>query len=158
MSFFYHILIPTRERAKTLKWTLKSCLHQDLDNFKVWVSDNKSGDGTAEVVKELMDEPNGDKIEYRVAPKRLSMSGNYEFILNEVLDYIKDDHNEYIIFVGDDDAVIPDSLGMLDKVLNKDSVLGVSWVKPVYLWADIGKSSIPGLLHMQRMRSNYKRI
>ena len=80
---FYHILIPTRERAQILKWTIKSCLHQDFDNFKVWVSDNVSGDGTDKVVEELRAERNGDKLEYRLAPKRLSMSASFEFVLGE---------------------------------------------------------------------------
>ena len=31
---FFHLVIPTRKRSNTLKWTIKTCLHQNIDNFK----------------------------------------------------------------------------------------------------------------------------
>jgi glycosyltransferase involved in cell wall biosynthesis len=153
---FYHICIPTRERAEMIRWTIKTCLYQDFSNYKIWVSDNVSNDHTSDVVEELKREINGDKIQYHVTPKRLSMTGNFEFILDKVLSDVKDFENEYIIYIGDDDALIPDSLSILDSVLNIHPAKGVAWIKPTYLWADIGDSSIPGLLNMKGIRPTYK--
>jgi len=154
---FFHLVITTKRRANTLKWTIKTCLHQNIDNFKVWVGDNRSEDGTKEVVDEwIQKDKNGSKIEYRLAPRDLSMTENYEFILHEVLKDVKDPNNEYIIYIGDDDAVIPNSLKMLDDILERHPVKSVAWRKPVYYWNNIGENSIPGLLQIESLRPNFK--
>jgi len=50
----FSIVIPTRNRAYTLYYTLKTCLNQyDFDDYEIVVSDNCSEDNTAEMIKEL---------------------------------------------------------------------------------------------------------
>lgn len=43
----FTVVIPTRERARTLHFTLRTCLAQAFDDFEVLVSDNQSPDGGA---------------------------------------------------------------------------------------------------------------
>ena len=47
------IIIPTRERATTLYWAIKTCLNQDYENLEVIICDNFSSDNTREVVAEF---------------------------------------------------------------------------------------------------------
>lgn len=97
------VIIPTRERAATLTYTLASVLDQASDDFEVIVSDNVSNDDTANVVKSKKD----NRIRYFRTSCRLSMCDNYEFALNKAT-------GQYVIIIGDDDAAIP---GMLDALL-----------------------------------------
>lgn len=105
---FFNIVIPTRERSQTLLWTLKTCLNQDYSNYKIIVSDNCSQDETFEVVSSFR----SDKIEYYKTPNRLSMSHNWEFALKHI-------REGYIIFLGDDDGLVKNSLSRLAKIITK---------------------------------------
>ena len=71
------IIIPTRERCDTLKYTLKTCLIQDDGNLDIIVSDNFSQDATKGVVQSFSDK----RIQYINPGKRLSMSHHWEFAL-----------------------------------------------------------------------------
>lgn len=97
------VVIPTRERAQTLAFTLATALDQHSRDYEVVVSDNASTDSTAEVVARLKD----GRVRYVHTGQRLSMCGNYEFALKHA-------SGEYVVYIGDDDAVIP---GALDRLL-----------------------------------------
>ncbi|HXM76782.1 MAG TPA: glycosyltransferase, partial [Thermoanaerobaculia bacterium] len=49
------VVIPTRERAAKLRYTLQTVLSQPGDDFEVVVSDNASEDATAETVSSFRD-------------------------------------------------------------------------------------------------------
>ena len=111
------IIIPTRERAGTLVFTLASALDQASEDYEVVVSDNASEDDTADVVNANPDR----RIRYFRTSSRLSMCDNYEFALAKA-------RGEYVIIIGDDDAVIP---GRLDSLLARLRILA----KPViHMW------------------------
>src|ERR1700730_16260932 len=93
------LIIPTRERAQTLVFTLASALNQDSQAFEVIVSDNVSKDETCAVVERCMD----SRSRYIRTERRLSMCDNYEFALQQA-------RGKYVIFIGDDDAVMPHAL------------------------------------------------
>jgi glycosyltransferase involved in cell wall biosynthesis len=47
----FSIVIPTRQRAHTLYFTLRSCLMQSFDDYEIVVCDNCSSPATREVVE-----------------------------------------------------------------------------------------------------------
>ncbi len=118
------IIIPTRERAGTLAYTLASALDQASRDYEVVISDNASEDGTVTVVSDV----NDDRIKYFRTSHRLSMCDNYEFALSKA-------RGEYVIIIGDDDAAIP---GMLDDLLIRLRALAEPvihmWPLHIYDW------------------------
>lgn len=118
------IIIPTRERAGTLKYTLASALDQQSRDYEVVVSDNASEDDTPNVVKDF----NDPRVKYYRTSTRLSMCDNYEFALSKA-------KGDYVIIVGDDDGVIP---GMLDVLLDRLRALDHPeihmWPLHIYDW------------------------
>lgn len=118
------IIIPTRERAGTLVYTLASALDQKSDAYEIIVSDNVSEDETVDVVRNFGD----PRVQYHRTSQRLSMCDNYEFALSKA-------KGEYVIIVGDDDAVIP---GMLDLLLDRLKSLAKPqihmWPLHIYDW------------------------
>jgi len=46
----FTIVIPTRDRADTLIYSIQNALAQDYENFEILVSDNASNDNTKKVV------------------------------------------------------------------------------------------------------------
>jgi len=119
----FSIVVPTRERANTLWYTLKSVLSQDYDNCEIIVSDNCSGDETHNVVKSFTDR----RLKYLRTEKRLSMSRNWEFALNHC-------SGEFVTFLGDDDALMPDALAKADKLLKYCRADALVWRKADYQW------------------------
>ena len=118
------IVIPTRERADTLVYTLASALDQRSTDFEVIVSDNFSADQTRAVVA-AVDDP---RVRYFNTGERLSMCGNYEFALKQC-------RGEYVIYIGDDDAVIPGALDLLlDKLRRLPEPVIHMWPLHVYDW------------------------
>jgi glycosyltransferase involved in cell wall biosynthesis len=118
------IIIPTRERAGTLKYTLASVLDQASQDYEVIISDNVSEDDTARVVSDK----NDPRIKYYRTSARLSMCDNYEFALSKA-------RGQYVIIIGDDDAAIP---GMLDFLIARLRVLAEPvihmWPLHIYDW------------------------
>jgi glycosyltransferase involved in cell wall biosynthesis len=118
------LIIPTRERAETLAFTLATALNQQSRDYEIIVSDNASADHTKAVVDNLADA----RIYYFNTGQRLSMCDNYEFALERA-------RGEYVIFIGDDDAVMP---GGLDELIAKLQVLPEPvihmWPLHIYDW------------------------
>jgi len=110
-SLKFTVIIPTRERCDTLESSLKTCVSQDYDNLEIIVSDNFSHDKTKEVVNFFKDR----RIRYINTGKRVSMSDNWEFALSHV-------DSGYVMFLGDDDGLLPGSLVELNKVIWPDLI------------------------------------
>ena len=66
----FSVVIPTRERAETLRYCLRTCLDQEFDDYEVIVSDNHSSPATRAVV----DEAGSAKVRYFRTPAPLAMS------------------------------------------------------------------------------------
>src|SRR5260221_11421836 len=93
------IVIPTRERAETLGFTLRTALAQTTNNYEVIVSDNFSQDNTKSVVAKAADH----RVRYVNTERRMSMCDNWEIALDH-------SRGKYIIFIVDEDAIMPDAL------------------------------------------------
>ena len=117
------VIIPTRERAETLYFTLQTALDQTSNNYEVIVSDNNSQDNTKEIVRNF-DDP---RLVYLNTGQRLSMSDNWEFALEKAA-------GEYIVFIGDDDAVMPGGINKLEALIQKYQSDVYIWGSSIYAW------------------------
>jgi glycosyltransferase involved in cell wall biosynthesis len=120
---FFSIVIPTRQRHDTLKYSIQSVLNQTYKDFELIIMDNFSTQETAEVVAAF----NDSRIKYYRAPERLSMSDNWELGLSHAT-------GEYITILGDDDALMPDALEICLKIINLFPLTLVSWNRVFYWW------------------------
>jgi glycosyltransferase involved in cell wall biosynthesis len=134
------LIIPTRERAQTLPFTLASALNQESQEFEVVLSDNVSEDATRDVVQRCRD----PRVRYFRTERRLSMCDNYEFALLQA-------RGKYVIFIGDDDAVMPHALDKLIAILRAapDSMI-YTWPLHIYDWPVAGRSA--RVAHLARAR------
>lgn len=123
MGVLLSVVIPTRSRATTLKATLNSAIQQDFDDYEVIVSDNNSEDKTKEIVEQCK----SDKVHYVNTGKRLSMCDNWEFALSHVT-------GKYVIYIGDDDAIMPGALRMLAQDIDGIGCDAYTWYTSTYQW------------------------
>ncbi|BAY13507.1 glycosyltransferase [Calothrix sp. NIES-2098] len=119
----FSIIIPTRQRHDTLKYTIQSVISQTYKEFELIVMDNFSTRETAEVVASFADK----RIKYYRAPERLSMSDNWEMGLSHAT-------GEYMFILGDDDALMPDGLELAEKLISEYAVNILSWRRYSYGW------------------------
>src|SRR5262245_5218182 len=129
----FSVVIPTRERADTLRVALQTCLSQDHDDYEVVVCDNCGSPATRAVVT-AADAP---RVKYFRAPEPLAMSANWELALSHAT-------GEYLTVLGDDDGLCPWALGELDRLLATHRVQAVRWDAGLYLWPTI---SVPEAAH-----------
>jgi hypothetical protein len=119
------IVIPTRERSRTLIHTLRTCTDQTYAPLEIIVSDNFSQDDTKEVVASFRD----PRIKYINTGKRISMSHNWEF----ALDYVTGD---FVTYVGDDDGLMPEAILDLVEIIARTNTKAISWRWASYYWPD----------------------
>lgn len=124
------IIIPTRERLGTLRSTVSTALDQQSDRIEVLVADNASSDGTAEFVSSVQD----PRLRYISSGQRLSMSANWELALEHA-------RGDYILIVGDDDAVFPGAIDRLIQDMARDPAEVYVWPKHVYVWPGQGRDA-----------------
>ncbi len=140
------ILIPSLNRAETLKHTLNTVIHdQNYSNYKIIVSDNHSEDNTFEIVKSF----NNCKITYIRPERRLPMSKHWEFILNNV-------QSGYVTILGDDDGLLPFSLNKIAKILKRHKeIQAIGWKFCNFHWKELPNYfSIPLSNHYRIVKSD----
>jgi hypothetical protein len=119
----FTIIIPTRERAATLEFALKTVTDQEFPSLEIIVSDNASTDNTRAIV-----EANGDpRIRYLNTGKRLSMSHNWEFALGHA-------RGEWVGFIGDDDGLLPGCIAAIDAIARTHPIELIRSRPGNYLW------------------------
>ena len=122
----FSLVIPTRDRASTLAYALRTCLSQEFEDFEVVVSDNDSPPATREVVESFGDR----RIKYVRTPNALAMTDSLEFAVSHAT-------GEYITIIGDDDGYLPHSLREMDRILRLTDTPALRWDAVVYNWPDI---------------------
>jgi glycosyltransferase involved in cell wall biosynthesis len=127
---FISVIIPTRERADTLKCAIASALDQETDAFEVIVSDNCSQDNTKEVSQSFSDR----RLKYFNTGRRISMCDNWDFALDHAT-------GRYVVFIGDDDAVLPGALDRFQALIEANSCPVYTWPKGVYDWPITGRKA-----------------
>ena len=68
------IIIPSRDRALYLKYSVQTALNIQDDNIEIIISDNASTDHTKEVIRGINDR----RLKYFNTNKRISMRANFE--------------------------------------------------------------------------------
>lgn len=117
------VVIPTRERADTLFFTLQTCLQQRYANLEILVCDNFSQDNTSDVVASFSD----NRIRYINSGQRLSMAENWEYAFTHV-------NADYVTVLGDDDALLPNAIQNLINLIEKFNYPIITWLKVEYCW------------------------
>lgn len=126
----FTIIIPTRERADVLKYTLANVVLQEYEYFNILVADNASTDNTCDVVAGFA--KMHSNIKYIRTDARVSMSHNWEFALNHVED-------GWVTFLGDDDALLAGALNYVNEIIIKSEVAAVASTTCGFLWSNLSK-------------------
>ncbi len=137
----FSIVIPTRNRAKTLKHTIRTCLMQSHESFEIVVSDNCSTSET----KRVVDSFGSNKIRYFRSNIPLAMSDNWEFAVSHA-------KGEYIIVIGDDDGLLLHALNDIDNLIRELRVNILRWERVYYSWPS--HPTHPNLLRIPLNREN----
>src|SRR5271154_1197063 len=117
------IVIPTRGRGLYLKHSLNAAVACKDPRIEILVSDNASEDNTAAVVAEQRDK----RVRYVRTPRRGPVSDSFEFAFANAT-------GQYILYRGDDDAVLPGGIRDLLVVLQARAPDIVAWPEIDYLW------------------------
>jgi glycosyltransferase involved in cell wall biosynthesis len=122
----FSIVIPTRNRSRTLYYSLQTCLAQNFASFEIVVCDNCSSPETKQVVDSL----ESDRINYIRSDISLAMSDNWELALSHA-------QGEYVIVIGDDDGLLPNALTDLDHFIAVTGAKAIRWAVATYMWPDV---------------------
>lgn len=133
------IVIPTRERCKYLRQSVRTALEIDDDDLEIVVSDNASSDGT----KEMMLQVDDPRLVYVNTGARLSMRQNFEFAL-------QNSTGEYVIFFGDDDGILTKQFRFLRQVLEAEQPDVLTWPVSTYGWKVEGYGGKTGIIRVRK--------
>jgi hypothetical protein len=139
----FSVVIPTRERAATLRSTLLACLAQDFDDYEIVVCDNCSSTQTREVV-EAIDSP---KIVYHRSPVALSMRDNWNLAYSLT-------RGKYVTYIGDDDSLMPFAFSTLRGLFARQNVKAIRWDAAIYSWPNIARADLADHLQAPLARTN----
>lgn len=133
------ILIPTRQRAGVLQYSLATCLAQKDRNCTILVSDNASEDETPDVIARAA--ARDPRVRSIRPPSRLGMTEHWEFALGHV-------HDGWVVIIGDDDGLMPHALPNLrEAAARHPDIEAISWPYSFYIYPDPAKSVVEqGLL------------
>lgn len=133
----FSVVIPTRQRHATLGYAIQSVLFQDHPDFELIVMDNCSSPETWDVVKQFRT----PKLRYHRSPRVLPMNENWETGLGMC-------EGDYVFFMGDDDALMPDGMTLADAVLQRMDLDVLAWRKFTYWWDDAIEPTVRGRLFL----------
>lgn len=149
----YSIIVPARNSAYTLRYTLQTCLNQRYTGrFEVVLSDN-STEGNDEVYN-LYLEMNDPRIKYYKTPREYNLSKSFEFAVLQ-------SRGEFLFFMGADDGVLPWALSTLEQVRKdypNEQVIG--WDRGFYAWPGFNGGQenqfiIPGRYEKDKILCHY---
>jgi len=126
----FSIVMPTRSHAQFLPKALESALRQSYDDFEIVVSDNWSSDATADVVHSY----SSPRIRYFRPERPLPLAKNFEYGLSRA-------SGEYVTFLADDDAFVPNVLKCAAELLNIHDTELLVWNMCSYDYGDRDGSS-----------------
>ena len=107
------ILVATYNGEKYISEQINSLLCQTYNNIRIIISDDKSKDGTVDILKEY--QKKDSRVELFVQPKNLGYNNNFEFLLTK-------SKSEYIAFCDQDDIWYEDKVERLFKKLIESDV------------------------------------
>lgn len=123
----YSIIIPARNSARTLRYTLMSCLNQRYQgDYEIVLSDNSTPGNTE--VYQLYKELDDSRIKYYRTPREYNLSRSFEFAFLHA-------RGEFLLSLGSDDAILPWTLEILEdlrKSYPDEDV--IQWERGFYAW------------------------
>lgn len=126
-SLPFSIILPARNSARTLRYTLMTCLNQRYKgDYEVVLSDNSSP-GNMEVYQ-LYKELDDPRIRYYRTPREYNLSRSFEFAFLHA-------KGEFVLSLGSDDALLPWALDTLDSLRKEypDEDI-IQWERGFYAW------------------------
>lgn len=117
------LIIPSRDRAHTLRYAIRSAIADPSRDYEVLVSDNASIDDTQAVVSSFDD----SRLRYINPGRRLPMADHWEFA-------VQNSRGDYVVIIGDDDAVNGLGISTLLRQIDASRAAAIHWQTHVYLW------------------------
>lgn len=123
----FSIVIPVRNSADTLRYTLQTCLNQNYrGDYEIIISDN-SVNGMYDV-QALCEEIQDKRIRYIKTPRDLPLSKSFEYAFLQA-------RGEFIFSIGADDGLLPWALEALEKVrADYPEEPIIQWYRGFYAW------------------------
>lgn len=129
----FSIVIPTRNKADLLYYTLKNAMNLKYDDYEIIVSNNASTDKTEDIVMKLAN----SKVKYIKTDNVFNQAEHFEFATNLA-------SGEYISILSDDDAYHPDILHKLEYIVKEYTPYLITYPFVQYIsndWLE-GKNSL----------------
>lgn len=128
---FFTIIIPTRNRADTLFYSIKTILNQSFKDFELIISDNSTNEESQKLINTILD----SRVVNLKTDGNLCMSDNWEYAL-------KNANGKYVLIIGDDDGLVIDALQFCyDKISSlKPDAFMFDWIG--YNWPINNNSKI----------------
>lgn len=139
----FSVIIPQKNRAEYLKWTIKTCMIQDYENFQIIVSDDCSDDDSVEVVRELAKKDS--RIKLFAHEKHIGMRENFEFALNQVKE-------GYVIALGGDDGLVPGCISEMNKIIQETGMQLLTWPLARYNYPNPVDATSSSLFSVRRSK------
>jgi glycosyltransferase involved in cell wall biosynthesis len=124
----FTVIIPTKNRAEYLKYTIKTCSEQSYENLEILVSDDGSTDDTKEIVLQAANRDN--RIKYITPGNTVGMWANFEYSLSQV-------KPGYVIALGGDDGLLPDGICNMHDVLQDTGTNLLAWPTPTFIYPNV---------------------
>ena len=124
----FSILLPTRNRLDLLKLALESVRRQDHGDWEIVVQDNASDDDVCGYVVSLGDARIACARNARLVP----VTENWNVALERA-------RGDYLIMLGDDDALVPGCLARLDALARE-------WREPEVIYMQALQYAYPGVI------------
>jgi glycosyltransferase involved in cell wall biosynthesis len=119
----FSLVIPTLRRPDTLRHSLATLLRQPQRDVEIIVQNNGDDDATRRLVGDIGDA----RVRHRSSDSVLAMGDNWEAALDAC-------RGEWIIFIGDDDGLLPDACETMSALDGLDDYELVTWTPFIYLW------------------------
>ena len=121
----FSLVIPTLRRSDTFRHALATALSQSFEDFEVVVQNNGQDAETEAIVRER----NDPRIKHFSSPTILTITENWEAALGNA-------SGEFIMFIGDDDGLLPDACEIARKIFDNSELDIVNWHPFCYYWPD----------------------
>lgn len=134
----FSVIVPSRNRPEHLRSCMESIEAQTFPDYELIVQDN------SDTPCFPMDYY-GKRIAVQFNRKILSMSANWDAAFERAT-------GEYVLFVGDDDALYPRCLEAADRLLRAHDLDALHWHQSIFFWPDHGSGGGRGLVEVPRGR------
>lgn len=128
------ICMPTYNNESFVAEALDSCLAQTYKNIEICVSDDKSSDRTAEIVKMYVD-AHPEKIKYRQMPSNMGIH-SIAFNVNNALDMCT---GKYIAILEGDDVMLPTRIEEQVAILENNPLI-IAVHHDITIYDDLAKA------------------